>query len=141
MKSLFIHHPVWILILIMLVHLSYSIEIYRDQIHNENGSLVKDRKAQLGKRLYQRHNCSACHQIYGLGGYMGPDLTNVVSGKGSAYAAAFLKNGTVRMPNFYLSEEEIDYLLAYLKQVDKTGRFPLKGNEFRVHWSGTIDVP
>ncbi len=35
--------------------------------------------AAAGKLLYQKYNCQACHQIYGLGGYMGPDLTNVYS--------------------------------------------------------------
>ncbi|MHA1544136.1 MAG: c-type cytochrome, partial [Alphaproteobacteria bacterium] len=44
-------------------------------------------EAQAGQRLFQKKNCIACHQFYGLGGYMGPDLTNVISedGKGPEY--------------------------------------------------------
>ena len=46
-----------------------------------------NKEAITGKVLYQKYNCTACHQIYGLGGFLGPDLTIVVSqqGKGEAY--------------------------------------------------------
>jgi nitric oxide reductase subunit C len=94
--------------------------------------------AQAGKLLYQKYNCTACHQLYGLGGYMGPDLTNMVSspGKGEMYARAFLQAGTQRMPNFNLLEDEIKSLVAYLKYVDKTGTSPVK--KFEINFDGTI---
>ncbi|MBI2729551.1 MAG: cytochrome c [Sphingobacteriales bacterium] len=75
-----------------------------------------------GKTLWQQYNCNACHQVYGLGGYLGPDLTNVFSLKGPAYIKAFLKNGTATMPNFHLKEQEINSLLAYLQNMDATGK-------------------
>jgi nitric oxide reductase subunit C len=95
--------------------------------------------AAHGKLLYQQYNCQACHQIYGLGGYMGPDLTDVYStpGKGPAYIAAFLRNGTQRMPAFGMSERDIADLTAYLATVDATGVSPLKG--YRTTWYGTIE--
>ena len=34
-------------------------------------------QVKRGQQIYQQSNCMACHQFYGLGGYMGPDLTNV----------------------------------------------------------------
>lgn len=77
--------------------------------------------ALRGKQLWQAHNCNACHQVYGLGGYLGPDLTNVYSKKGTAYITAFLKNGTAIMPNFHLSPEEIKSLLSYLQHIDASG--------------------
>src|SRR5688572_32352116 len=66
-----------------------------------------------GKLLWQQHNCSSCHQLYGLGGYLGSDLTNVIStkGKGKNYAAAIMKTGTQVMPNFRLNDMEIEALL------------------------------
>ena len=75
-----------------------------------------------GKLLFQKHNCTACHQLYGLGGYLGPELTTLMSqqGKGEIYADAILKFGTEKMPNFHLNEMERKQLIAYFKYVDST---------------------
>ncbi|MFI5150894.1 MAG: c-type cytochrome [Bacteroidia bacterium] len=91
-----------------------------------------------GKLLFQKYNCTACHQLYGLGGYMGPDLTNVISapGKGVIYARALLSSGTSRMPDFKLSKEEMDCLIAYLVYVDKTGLSPVR--HFDINKDGTV---
>ncbi len=79
-------------------------------------------KAARGKLIFQEKNCIACHQLYGLGGYLGPELTTVISarGKGRDYAFAFIRSGTVRMPDFKLSHEEVDCLVEYLIFVDRT---------------------
>jgi nitric oxide reductase subunit C len=90
----------------------------------------------MGQRIFQDKNCVACHQIYGLGGYMGPDLTNVISTRGDAYARAFITSGTARMPNFNFSPDEIAALLAYLGFVDQTGTYPPR--HYDVHWTGVV---
>jgi len=90
-----------------------------------------------GQNLYQEHNCVACHQFYGLGGYMGPDLTNVISRYSPAYARAFIMTGTARMPNFNLAVGEVDELVAYLEFVDSTGTYPPQN--FEVTWYGTVE--
>lgn len=71
--------------------------------------------------LYQKHNCTACHQIYGLGGYLGPDLTKVISSraKNELVMSAMLRSGSQRMPNFNLNEIEIIEIIAYLKYIDQ----------------------
>jgi nitric oxide reductase subunit C len=79
-----------------------------------------------GKRVWQHRNCMACHQIYGLGGYLGPDLTNVATRRGDATVQKILREGTKLMPRLGLSEQEISDLGAYLKAVDRTGVFPPK---------------
>jgi nitric oxide reductase subunit C len=83
-------------------------------------------------------NCIACHQLYGLGGHMGPDLTNVVSApdKGVDYARAFIENGSSKMPDFGLSQTQIDALVQFLKFVDSTGTYPPKHPE--ISWYGTV---
>ena len=93
-------------------------------------------EARHGQNLFQQHNCIACHQFYGLGGYMGPDLTNVTSKYSPAYARAFLVTGTPRMPNFNLAADEVDALVAYLEFVDSTGTYPPQNYE--VTWYGTV---
>ena len=89
-----------------------------------------------GQRIYQQNNCMACHQFYGLGGYMGPDLTNVVSSKGAAYARAFLISGTERMPNFGFNDEEMDDLVAFLEFVDTMGTY--QAPSYELSWYGTV---
>lgn len=93
-------------------------------------------QARLGQKIYQDRNCIACHQFYGLGGYMGPDLTNVISTRGEAYAGAFIASGTARMPNFNLSPDEVAALVAFLGAVDQTGTYPPKN--YAVAWNGTV---
>ena len=90
-----------------------------------------------GAQVYQQYNCVACHQFYGLGGYMGPDLTNVMSNRGEPYTRAFITAGTMTMPNLGLATEEIDAVVAYLAFVDKTGTYPPEN--FDVRWFGTVD--
>lgn len=84
--------------------------------------LAMNAEAVQGKLLYEKYNCTACHQIYGLGGYIGPELTTMISqpGKGALYANALLKTGTLRMPNFHLKDTEINELIEYFKYVDET---------------------
>lgn len=83
-------------------------------------------RASDGKTVWLSRNCQACHQIYGLGGYLGPDLTNVVPYRGTAHVRKVLQDGWGRMPRFDLSPAEIDDLLIYLDYVSRSGRFPLK---------------
>jgi nitric oxide reductase subunit C len=89
-----------------------------------------------GAEVFQQYNCVACHQFYGLGGYMGPDLTNVISNRGEAIARAFITSGTASMPNLGLTSEEIDAVVAYLAFVDKTGTYPPQ--QFEVRWYGAV---
>ena len=80
----------------------YSALVYTAQ-PNLTQSLPRTARVQHGQQLFQEHNCVACHQFYGLGGYMGPDLTNVMSLKGRAYAEAFIRAGSVQMPTKSMS--------------------------------------
>lgn len=81
---------------------------------------MENPKAIAGKMLFQKYNCIACHQLYGLGGNLGPDITNSYA-KGGDYVKAFLKSGTQTMPNFHLSDSEVNDLVEYLKYTNSTG--------------------
>jgi nitric oxide reductase subunit C len=84
--------------------------------------------ARRGEALYREFNCTACHQFYGLGGHMGPDLTNVAiaQGKGPEYARAFILHGSGRMPMLGVSKEQADDLVAFLEAVAATGTYPIR---------------
>lgn len=90
-----------------------------------------------GKLVWQQYNCNACHQVYGLGGYLGPDLTNTYSLKGPAYISSFLLSGTATMPNFQLNQQEMSALLAYLQNIDASGKADPR--TFIVKSNGTIE--
>ncbi|MBK9283025.1 MAG: cytochrome c [Sphingobacteriaceae bacterium] len=127
----------WSLILLFGIN---SIFIYLSGTQRQILNKLSIKEASRGKLLFQEYNCIACHQIYGLGGYMGPDLTNVISekSKGKDYAQFFLKYGSNRMPNFNLNETEINDLLSYLAVVDQTGISPVK--KFNTTFLGTIVI-
>ena len=125
----------WSLVVFFLID---SFFVYTSGTEIDKGKNYCTTAAKEGKLLFQKYNCTACHQLYGLGGYMGADLTNVISteGKGPLYAKAFLQGGTQRMPNFNLTESEMASLVAYLTYVDKTGISPVK--KFDINLNGTI---
>lgn len=116
----------------------YTIILSGNTTNHKPGKEVLTPSAQEGKLVFQSYNCIACHQVYGLGGYMGPDLTNVISaeGKGEKYVTALLKHGTQRMPNFNLTETEIIQLTDYLIYLDKTGISPVRN--FTLNLDGTF---
>ncbi|MFT4521895.1 MAG: nitric oxide reductase subunit C [Bacteroidia bacterium] len=100
---------------------------------------VLSTEALAGQLIWQESNCTACHQFYGLGGYLGPDLTNVASaqGKGVPYLKAFLNSGIKSMPKYNFNENEKDQLAEFLKHVDRTGFYPNPASE--TIWFGWVN--
>jgi nitric oxide reductase subunit C len=126
---------------LFLVFSVYSFFIAGPVTEFTTGKSALTVEAKEGKLLFQKYNCISCHQIYGLGGYMGPDLTNVMSakGKGEVYVSAILDHGTKRMPDFGLTKTEVSALIGYLNYLDKTGLSPVK--EFTINIVGTVSSP
>jgi nitric oxide reductase subunit C len=97
-------------------------------------------RALQGQKLWQNNSCWSCHQVYGLGGYLGPDLTNIYSSpnKGRSYIKAFLNSGVKSMPKFNFSEEEKEAIVSYLKHIDSTGYFP--NYDADLHRTGWVEL-
>lgn len=104
----------------------------------QKATLLK--QASAGKEVWQKYNCHTCHQLYGLGGYLGPDLTNVVSktGRSEAYLKGIIKSGVKQMPAFSLTDKEILDLLVFLKAMDETGSS--NPNDYTPQWNGTFTL-
>jgi len=105
------------------LYLLYSFTVYtKGTDNNVTVSATERLKINYGKQVFQQYNCIACHQLYGLGGYLGPELTTAFSdsNRGEMYMKAFLKGGGQRMPNFHFSDDEISTIISYLKYVDET---------------------
>ena len=115
--------------LFIIVFLIGLFAIYNYFVYSSNGYVAIEKLSPMaikGQQLFQSHRCWSCHQLYGLGGYLGPDLTNAYSdeNKGPLYIKAFLNSGMKSMPQFNFSEDEKEALVQYLKQVDETGIYP-----------------
>lgn len=75
----------------------------------------------LGKKVWEDNNCIGCHTIMGEGAYFAPELGNVYERRGPDFIKAWIKAmptnapGRRQMPQFNLSEEELDAMVAFLK--------------------------
>lgn len=125
---------VWIIFFVAFV--GYTALVYTQ---GEAGTVeIANDQVRAGMHTWQEQNCASCHQLYGLGGYMGPDLTNAISNSGEQRMRTFIRYGTGRMPAHALSETEIDGLIAFLAWVDRTGTSTVDPKN--VHWTGTYII-
>jgi nitric oxide reductase subunit C len=75
----------------------------------------------LGKKVWEVNNCIGCHTLLGEGAYFGPELGNVYKRRGPDFIKTWLKiqptgtPGRRQMPQFNLSEEDLDAIVAFLK--------------------------
>ncbi|WEK33652.1 MAG: cytochrome c [Candidatus Pseudobacter hemicellulosilyticus] len=126
---------VWLTLVILFFLYSSFVYVYSA---SEKAPELPSAEVKAGWKVWQQKNCHTCHQLYGLGGYMGPDLTNIASDKNKGnplYLKAFIMNGTPSMPNLHLTDDEIDKVIAFLKWVDKSGKSQVPDSA--VHWTGT----
>ena len=79
---------------------------------------------ERGKSIFDSRHCRACHQLQGKGGQVGPPLDRASERLRSEWLKRFLANPRPvpklypiypqRMPQLYLTPEEIDALVHYL---------------------------
>ncbi len=81
-------------------------------------------KVAMGKMVWEENNCIGCHTLLGEGAYFAPELGNVYKRFGNSKEGiiAFIKSrppqgveGRRSMPQFNLSDEELDALAEFLK--------------------------
>ena len=103
---------------------------------NEQALPARDNRANLtpqvvaGKKIWETRNCVGCHTLLGEGAYFAPELGNVYVRRGGAQGGAeFIKAwiqaqptgtpGRRQMPQFNLSDKELDEITAFLKYVSE----------------------
>ncbi|MCY3004302.1 MAG: cytochrome c [Planctomycetota bacterium] len=107
---------------LVAVYLSVSLVAWNSAPGGER-RVELDPLEQAGLQLWREHNCQACHQLHGFGGFLGPDLTNVVTDERSDREfARTLSEGVKQMPAFHFDEEQQASVLAFLRAMDFTGR-------------------
>lgn len=102
----------------------FSVYVYTKGTDTLKSPLEASSEVIEGKELFQKKNCIACHQVFGLGGYLGPELTNTISepGKGKGYAKALLSAGLNKMPNYHFTDKEMNSLISYLEFIDRSSK-------------------
>lgn len=112
---------IFITLCVLFLLFSFSIYLKPLQVNAYRG--INAEMASEGRLVWQKYNCQSCHQLYGLGGYLGPDLTNVY-GKyqnNDDVLRFFFKAGIKQMPVFNLSPKEENQLIEFLKNTNASG--------------------
>lgn len=74
-----------------------------------------------GKHIWEVNNCIGCHTLLGEGAYFAPELGNVYKRRGGEFIKVWIKiqptgvPGRRQMPQFNLSDQELDDMVAFLK--------------------------
>lgn len=107
--------------ILVFLGLTYHTEkVLPERDHRENIS----EKVIMGKRVWEVNNCVGCHTLLGEGAYFAPELGNVYTRFGNSKEAikAFIMSrpkdgipGRRSMPQFNLSEEELEAIAEFLK--------------------------
>src|ERR1017187_1878947 len=85
-----------------------------------------------GKNVWETRDCIGCHTLLGEGAYFAPELGNVYKRRGPDFIKAWIKSqptgapGRRQMPQFNLTEQELDDLVAFLKYASEinTNKWP-----------------
>lgn len=108
---------------LIIVFMTYNTLLYTST--KAYGNIHLSKKALQGESLWLQNNCNSCHQLYGLGGYLGTDLTNEYSRThNEKFLKAMFNSGVKTMPKFNFSVSESSTLIQFLKEIDQTGYYP-----------------
>lgn len=103
-----------------LLFVGLTVDTTRALPARDNRQNITD-EVVLGKKVWEDNNCIGCHTIMGEGAYFAPELANVYERRGPEFIKAWIKAqptgapGRRQMPQFHLTEEELDALVAFLK--------------------------
>ncbi len=98
----------------------------RDHRENITDSVVR------GKHIWETRNCIGCHTLLGEGAYFAPELGNVYTRRGGPFIKAWIQAqptgapGRRQMPQFNLTDKELDDMVAFLKWTSEinTNKWP-----------------
>ena len=106
----------------LLLFLGLTFDTQRKMPKTDNRAALTEQVA-MGKRVWEQNDCIGCHTLLGEGAYFAPELGNVYKRLGSTAAIkAFIQSrpengipGRRSMPQFHLSDEQLDAVAAFLK--------------------------
>lgn len=125
-------NPLYVFIVLVISYLIYSFVLYSNSFSKTEIKAYVEDVAIEGRLVFQKYNCQDCHQLYGLGGYLGPDLTNVYQKyrKNDDALKVFFKGGMMQMPEYHLSKNEEDQLIEFFKMTNESGSADPRNYQF-----------
>ncbi len=88
-------------------------------VYSDVRSVPLSEEALAGRELWQGYACQTCHQLYGQGGFLGPDLTNAATRVDSTRLVSLLRVGSGQMPPLGFIDEEAAAMAAFLREIDR----------------------
>lgn len=104
----------------VLLFLALAFDTTRALPKTDNSDQITPQVA-LGKKVWEDNNCIGCHSLLGEGAYFAPELGNVYLRRGPDFIRTWMQiqptgaPGRRQMPQFNLSDEELDAIVAFLK--------------------------
>ncbi len=98
---------------------------------NEQALPARDNRANLtaqvisGKNIWETRDCIGCHTLLGEGAYFAPELGNVYKRRGPEFIKAWImaqpthSPGRRQMPQFNLTDQQLDDLVSFFKYVSE----------------------
>jgi nitric oxide reductase subunit C len=110
----------------LLIFIALSFDTVQ-QIPERSNEVNMTESVVAGKKLWENNNCVGCHTLIGEGAYYAPELMNVFNRRGGSDEATFKaymqgwmaaqplsEPNRRKMPQFNLSEEEVNQLSDFL---------------------------
>ncbi len=126
----------------LLIFLALSFDTVQ-QIPERSNEVNMTASVVAGKKIWEKNDCVGCHTLIGEGAYYAPELMNVFNRRGGSDVATFKaymqgwmaaqplnEPNRRKMPQFNLSEEEVNQLSDFLIWTSK-----VNANE----WPPTIE--
>lgn len=88
-------------------------------VYSDDIDLHLSDQAVEGRKLFHDGSCQVCHQLWGQGGFLGPDLTNAASRVDETRLASLMTVGSGQMPAFDYTPEQVAQLRAFLEEIDR----------------------
>ncbi len=111
-----------ILFVLVGIYFFVSAIAYTDYPRAEEGVRLTDLE-RAGLEVWRRHNCQACHQLHGFGGFLGPDLTNLIDDdREDEEFVSILRDGSRQMPALGLPAGDQEAVLSFLRAMNRSGR-------------------
>ncbi len=112
--------------LAVLCFFALGFVVYRDDAggtEQTRGAFARlSERGREGYRLWREQNCHTCHQLYGFGGYLGPDLTHVTRRVKQADFELILLVGVGAMPRADVTGDGLKALFTFLSEMDRSGQ-------------------
>jgi nitric oxide reductase subunit C len=104
---------------VMLSVMVVCFAIQTGLVYSDDVDLTLSEDAVQGRKLFHDGSCQVCHQLWGQGGFLGPDLTNAASRLDETRLVSLLTVGSGQMPAFNYSAEQIGQVRAFLEEIDR----------------------